>query len=139
MVALTAQRLQVASVKEVVLANRPRHNVVNNLGWLDDTLALALGAESIARVRPEGCRQLVPAGCIVVRAVVLTHVLSVYPVLRVLGVPRKLSPVLHTQSLSYTLLPAVSGSALGNNSSCGAAIAHLSSQACHKPPLLQAE
>ena len=87
MVTLTAQWLKVAPVEEVVLANRPRHNMVHNLGWLDDTLALTLGAESVARVRPEGCRQLVPAGSVVVRAVVLTHVLAVYPVLRVLGVP----------------------------------------------------
>ena len=139
MVALTAQRLKVAPVEEVVLANRPRHNVVNNLGRLDDALALALSAERVARVRPEGCRQLVPAGSVVVRAVVFTDVLAVYPVLRVLGVPCKLSPLLHKRSLSYTLPPAVSGLAPGNNSSCGAAIAHLSSQACHRLPLLLAE
>ena len=43
MVALTAQRLQVAPVEEVVLAYRPWHDVVNNLCRLDDALALTLG------------------------------------------------------------------------------------------------
>ena len=95
MVALATQWLKVAPVEEVFFAYRPRHDVVNNLGWLDDALALALGTESVARVRPERCRQLVPAGGVVVRAVALTHVLAVYPVLRVLGVPCKFSPVLH--------------------------------------------
>ena len=109
MVALTAQWLKVAPVEEVVLAYRPRHNVVHHLGRLDDALALALGAESVARVRPEGCRQLVPTGGVVVRAVVLTHVLAVYPVLRALSIPGEFSPLLHTQSLSCTLPPAVSG------------------------------
>ena len=43
MVALTAQRLKVAPVEEVVLAYRPRNNVVSHLSRLDDALSLALG------------------------------------------------------------------------------------------------